>query len=140
MDSNSWTTASAIAAIVTPLVGVPLTVIIFYLKGLREQQAHRLAELSQRLDAQESWLRRVGEQLSSMQRDYATKEEWLRESMWARNQVEKLSESMTRTEAELECVESLRSSAERISRVVSSISERLDAACGPAADGKKGAT
>ena len=122
-----WEMTAVLLAILTPLVGVPLTVITFYLKGLREHQVGRFSDLSQRVEVLEASVRRVGDEVAAMQRDYATKEEWLRESMWARGQIERLSVSMTRAETELDRMDALMASVERTGRLVASIGERVGA-------------
>ncbi len=44
-------TAGPLLTVLTPLVAVPLTMITFYLRSLREQQSERQASLSRRLDS-----------------------------------------------------------------------------------------
>ena len=128
MAVSGWETAAAALAILTPLVAVPLTVITFYLKGLREQQAGRYADLAQRVEVLGATMRQLGEEVSGVQRNYTTKEEWLREGMWARGRIEKLRASMTRVETELDGLTTLLATAERTARTVSLIGERPGAA------------
>ncbi len=96
----SWyETVVPLLAVLTPLVGVPLTVITFYLRSLREQQATTHAELMRRLDAQESCLVEFRRTIRGFERDYTTKEEWLRECMQARRTLSRLTETTVRLEA-----------------------------------------
>lgn len=105
-------------AVVAPLVGVPLTVMTFYLKGLREQQAGRISDLAERVNTAGEELRRVVEDVAQIQRGFATKEEWLRETMWARGRIESLSAAVMRAETELESQGGLMATSERTHRLV----------------------
>ena len=88
--AGEWATAVGLVAVLGPLVGVPLTVIALYLKGLRDQQTGRLAELSRQVEALAADQRNLAAETARMHRDFATKEEWLREAMWARDRIERL--------------------------------------------------
>jgi DNA-binding transcriptional regulator YbjK len=105
-------------AVGAPLVGVPLTVMTFYLKGLREQQTGRFSDLAERVNAASEELRRVVEDVAQIQRSFATKEEWLRETMWARGRIESLSAAVMRAETELESQGGLVATSERTHRLV----------------------
>ena len=87
---------SPMLAVLTPLVAVPLTIITFYLRSLREQQVSWHADLVHRIDAVETSLRELRKTIDEFERDYTTKEEWLRECMLARRTLEQLSETATR--------------------------------------------
>lgn len=95
----SLSEAGSVLAILTPLVAVPLGVITFSLRALRDQQFHGKRELTRRIEHAESSLRRLDGRVAANERDYATKEDWLRESMLARQNIERLSESFARFEA-----------------------------------------
>jgi hypothetical protein len=99
-----WPTAAALVAVLAPLVAVPLTVVTFHLKGLREQAAARQDEGSRRLESLEGAVAAARQTLLELQRDYTTKEEWLRESMVARHQLERLLGAVTRLETEIDVV------------------------------------
>ena len=111
-------------AVVAPLVGVPLTVMTFYLKGLREQQAGRFSDLSDRVNAGADGLRRLVDDVALMQRDYTTKEEWLRETLWARGRIEALSVALMRVETEVEGQSGLTLVSERTHRLVAELAKR----------------
>ncbi|GJM23589.1 MAG: hypothetical protein DHS20C16_00040 [Phycisphaerae bacterium] len=111
-------------AVVAPLVGVPLTVMTFYLKGLREQQAGRFSDLAERLSATGEELRRAVEDIGQIRRDFATKEEWLRETMWARGRIETLSAAVMRAETELESRVGLLATSERTHRLVAEMAKK----------------
>jgi hypothetical protein len=98
----NWTTLGLIVATAAPLVGVPLGVIALYLKSLRDYHINRSNEMTQRVGHLDEALDSVTRQVRDMERDYTTKEEWLRESMYARRQLEKLTEMVMRIEAQLE--------------------------------------
>ncbi len=112
-------------AVVAPLVGVPLTVMTFYLKGLREQHAGRFSDLAERVSATGEELRRVVEDVGQIRRDFATKEEWLRETMWARGRIETLSAAVMRAETELESQGGLMATSERTHRLVSEMAKKI---------------
>lgn len=96
MDSSAWEEAALLLAVLAPLVGAPLTVLVFHLKGLREQQRVRLAELAGRVAMLENAGLRMRQEVMEARRDHATKEEWLRESMWARGRIEALAAAVAR--------------------------------------------
>ena len=83
-------------AFMTPLVAVPLTLITFYLRTLREHQIAAHAQLERRVETCESRISEVRRALSERDRDFATKEEWLRETMYARRMLDELRDAVTR--------------------------------------------
>ncbi len=91
-----------LVALLTPLFGVPLTVITFYLKSIREQHVAWRGECMRRMNAIESVAGRLERALTEFQRDFATKEEWLRESLQARADLRRLIEAVVRVETRLE--------------------------------------
>ena len=99
-----WSTAAAVVAVVTPLVAIPLTVVVLHLKTLREHQVSRQHDLSRRLETLDESVGSTRQALVEMQRDYTTKEEWLRESMAGRHHVERLLTTVTRLETEIDVV------------------------------------
>lgn len=111
-------------AVLAPLVGVPLTVMTFYLKGLREQQAGRYADLSGRTSLIGDELRRAVEDIGQIRRDFATKEEWLRETMWARGRIETLSAAVMRAKTELESQGGLVATSKHTHRLVAEMAKK----------------
>lgn len=91
-------TIGVLLSVLTPLVGVPLTVITFYLRSLREHQVTRYRELSTRLDELSRELANLRERSGDFERDYATKEEWLRECLHTRSVQDRLSATTVRLE------------------------------------------
>ncbi len=94
--------AGTLLTILTPLVAVPLTVITFYLRSLREHQLSWHADLIRRVESIEMSIAELRRALADFERDYATKEEWLRECTIARGTLERLKESTVRIETRLE--------------------------------------
>ena len=82
-----------------PLAAVPLAAITFYLRSLREYQVTRHAELVRRFELVESITSDLRKCVAGFERDYTTKEEWLRECMYARGRVERIAEILARIEA-----------------------------------------
>ena len=99
MATGFLETVGPLLAVLAPLVGVPLALITFYLRSLREQQVTWHAELSRRLSALESASAELRRHVDEFERDYTTKEEWLRESMHARRVLEQLTERTVRLDA-----------------------------------------
>ncbi len=94
--------AGALLTILTPLVAIPLTVITFYLRSLREHQVSWHAELVRRVESVEASTVALRTTIAELERDFTTKEEWLRECMLARRTLEQLSEATVRIETTLQ--------------------------------------
>ncbi len=94
-----WEDISSLLIMLAPVVAVPLTAMTFYLRSVREQQLVAQTDNARRLDHLESGLRRVDQRVTDYERDFTSKEDWLRESMHARARLERLSESFARLEA-----------------------------------------
>jgi DNA repair exonuclease SbcCD ATPase subunit len=97
-----WQQLALIVGALSPLVGVPLGMITLYLRAIREQQATTMSELARRIETLERSMNDLLRATTDFEREYATKEEWLRESMLARQRLERLTDMATRIEAELE--------------------------------------
>jgi hypothetical protein len=113
-----------LVAVFAPLVAVPLSVIMLYLRTLREHQVTRSAEFTRRIEVLEKGLSAAREVLLEIQRDYTTKEEWLRESMAARQQFERILTAVTRLETEIDVVRGWSSYIESRLRAVTLEAER----------------
>lgn len=100
MMAGSWEFGEVLVAVVAPLVGVPLGVITFYLRSLHETQHSRHAELVRRFEVIERMGGELARTVASFSLDYTTKEEWLRECMYARGRIERLAEQIARRSAE----------------------------------------
>lgn len=98
MVASMLESTGALLTILTPLVAVPLTVITFYLRSLREHQLSWHAEWVRRVEAVESSAADFRRMLAEFERDYTTKEEWLRECMLARQTLAHLTETTVRIE------------------------------------------
>lgn len=98
----SWEQLGLVVGVLSPLVGVPLGVITLYLRAIREQQTASAGEMLRRIETLETSISGVLRATADFEREYATKEEWVRESMLARQRLERLTEMTTRIEAELD--------------------------------------
>ena len=87
-----WEMGGTFLAVVTPLVAVPLTVLTFYLRSIREYQLTWQSELVRRCDGVELLAKELRRAFGEFERDCVTKEEWLRECMHARRTLERLTE------------------------------------------------
>lgn len=104
MMASTLESTGMLLAILTLLVAVPLTVITFYLRSLREHQATWQVELIRRVEAVEASAIDLRKSLFALERDYTTKEEWLRECMLARQTLAQLTEASVRIETALKGV------------------------------------
>ncbi len=98
----NWEVTATLVAVLAPLVGVPMSVMTFYLRAIREGQESRGREMTRRIEVLERQARGLERLVEEMSRDYTTKEEWLRETMLARQQLQRLTEMMARVQAQLE--------------------------------------
>lgn len=80
--------SESVSSVVTPVAAALMSVIVFYLRSMREHQLQQHAEALRRVDLLEQEVRRLARTTREIERTYATKEEWLRESMSARRRVE----------------------------------------------------
>jgi hypothetical protein len=99
--ASFWESAGTFLTVMTPLVAVPLTVITFYLRSIREHQVSWHAEWVRRVETIEASSRDLHKTVGEFERDYTTKEEWLRECMLARRTLEQLRETTVRLETTL---------------------------------------
>jgi hypothetical protein len=97
-----WQMTATLVAVLAPLVGVPLSVMTLYLRAIREDQASRGRDTIRRIELLEQQARGLEKSVEETARDYTTKEEWLRESMLARQQLQRLTEMVARMQARLE--------------------------------------
>jgi hypothetical protein len=102
MSVNFIESAGPLLAVLTPLVAVPLTVITFYLRSLREHQVTWQADVLRRIEANETVTHELRGRLAEFERDYASKEEWLREGIASRHQIERLKEAVIRMQTLIE--------------------------------------
>jgi hypothetical protein len=100
--SGPLESAGMLLTVLTPLVAVPLTVITFYLRSMREHQISRHAELVRRMDSVEDMITELRKTLGEFERDYTTKEEWLRECMQARRTLEQVREATIRMDTAIQ--------------------------------------
>ena len=98
MPASLLEPVATLLGVITPLIAVPLTIITFYLRSLREHQVSWHAELIRRVEAIEASATDLRKMLCEYERDYTTKEEWLRECMHARRTLDQLTETTVRIE------------------------------------------
>ena len=102
--ASLWESIGTLLTVLTPLAAVPLTVITFYLRSLREHQLSWHGELVRRIESVEGGTLELRKVIDEFERDYVTKEEWLRESMYARRMLEQWMETAARMDATLRTV------------------------------------
>lgn len=113
-----WESAAGVLAVLTPLVAIPVAIVAIHLRSIREAHAASRSEMVHRINGLESALDRLRQGISQFERDYATKEEWLRESMAARHHIEQLSEAIVRLETETEHTHALARRVDAAARAV----------------------
>ncbi len=101
MIAELWGSSDVLLGVVASLVAVPVTFITLYLRSLREHQLTKHRELGHRIERVEEALPRQTAAMSDMERDFTTKEEWLRETMHTRHRLERLMEAVVRLETTL---------------------------------------
>ncbi len=101
MLASMLESTGVLLSIVMPLVAVLLTVITFYLRWLREHQVSRHAQLVRQVETIEVAMTDLRKALSEVERDFTSKEEWLRECMHARRTLEQLTEATVRIETSM---------------------------------------
>jgi hypothetical protein len=99
MNVNPWTDALAWPAVVAPLMAATTALVVFYLKALRDHLSVRHADLARRLDRVEHALGELRRDVADIERDYTTKEEWLRECMWTRRLLDRTTRAVARLDA-----------------------------------------
>ena len=90
---------TSLIAVLAPLVGVPLTIITFYLRSLRDDQLNLSQEFRRRVESLDTSAADLRRTMRSFEREYTSKEEWLREYMQTRRQLEQLTHSIVRVES-----------------------------------------
>jgi len=128
----SWEQAGLLVGILSPLVGVPLLMITLYLRAIRDHQTNTKAEITQRIETMEAAIRDLLKSTAEFEREYTTKEEWVRESIFARQRLEKLMELVTRIEAELENGHGVAAEMGRIATVITEMVKGKELSAGRA--------
>ena len=88
--------AATLVLVLPPLVAVPLTIITFYLRSLREHQLARHGELVRQVETLADSVSSLRERHREFERDYTTKEEWVRETTQLRRRVEIVGDAIAR--------------------------------------------
>jgi len=124
----SWEQIAVVVGALSPLVGVPLVMITLYLRAIREHQTHSMAGVSNRIESIEHSIRDLLRSTADLDREFATKEEWVRESMLARKGLERITEMVTRIQTELENGQNLAAELGRMTGAILELAGRM--ACG----------
>ncbi len=98
----SFEAVGTLLGVMTPLVVVPLTVVTFYLRSSREQQATEHREIIRRIESIERSAEGLRATVTNLERDFTTKEEWLRECMLARQTLNWLSKKVVQMETAMD--------------------------------------
>lgn len=121
----NWEQTAVIVGAMSPLVGVPLVMITLYLRAIREHQTQGIAGVAHRIETIEVAIRDLLRSTSEFDREFATKEEWVRESMLARQGLERLTEMVTRIQTELENGQSLAAELGRMTASIVALANRI---------------
>jgi hypothetical protein len=95
-----WPSVTSLVAVLAPLVAAPMGLVVLYLKAVHDGLTQRSHELSRQLERCSERLMRLGDELSAVQRNYTTKEEWLRESLLTRQTLEQIRQTLVRLQRE----------------------------------------
>ena len=131
----NWEQATMLVGLLSPLVGIPLVVITLYLRAIREHQMTTSAEINHRVQTIEGAIHDLLKATAGFEREYTTKEEWLRESMTSRQRLEKLTEIMTRLQADMENGHGVAAELGRTATAMTQVAQQLAVLC----EGKDGA-
>ena len=104
--------------VMTSIVAIPLTMITFYLRSLRDQNQSWQREIDRRMGEVESVVSQLRNEFADWERDYTTKEEWLRECMYARRMIQQLLESTVRLETVICKEEQLQKQQKTVSQII----------------------
>lgn len=121
----SWEQIGVVVGALSPLVGVPLVMITLYLRTIRDHQTQSMASVSHRIEIIEISIRDLLRSTADLDREFATKEEWVRESMLARQGLERLTQMVTRIQTELENGQSLAAELGRMTSSILELAERI---------------
>lgn len=132
LTSTHWQFVALLAGTASALVGAPLTAILFYLRAIRDDQRIRQQYLDTRLETLAADLRRVESAIDHIEKNYTTREDWSRETMLARQQLERLSEWMAKIDAGLEQSHGLATQFVRATNAIIALAERLSERLPPA--------
>jgi predicted DNA-binding protein YlxM (UPF0122 family) len=121
----TWDQAALVVGVLSPLVGAPLVVITLYLRAIRELQTSTMAEINHRIQTIETAIHDLLKSTADLDREYATKEEWVRESMVTRQRLDKVTEMITRIEVELENGHCVAAEIGRIATALTQVMERM---------------
>lgn len=125
MAALNWELVGTMIGAMSMLVGIPLSAIVLYLRSIREEQRLLQVTFARRIEKNETECQRVELSVGRVQRNYTTKEEWVRETMLARHQLERLTELMARLQAELESSRGLATQFVRATHAIIELTERL---------------
>ncbi len=123
-----WLSIGAMLAVLTPLAGVPLTAILFYLRGLREQHATRAAQLMTRVERLDGLTDLLVQRITEVERNCATREEWIRESMLARRERRLLTKAVVRLQSQAGPAGTLNARLEQATRSILAAADRMERA------------
>ncbi|NOT01164.1 MAG: hypothetical protein HOP29_11105 [Phycisphaerales bacterium] len=97
-----WSDMSSLLTVLAPLLAIPIGAMTFYLRSIREQQIAAQADATRRHEQLDRAVDAVTRRVAENERDYTAKEDWLRESMWTRQGLERLAESFARVQGGLD--------------------------------------
>lgn len=97
--ADIWSTETLIAGLITPLIAIHMGVMTFYIRSLRDQHQSSFDDVTRRLENVAKNVERLSRRIADHERHFTAKEDWLRESMLARQNIEKLTRSITHIQA-----------------------------------------
>jgi len=98
----NWEQVALVVGVLSPLLGVPMAMIALYLRAIRDHQTSGIGEIKHRIQIMDAAIHELLKSTADFEHQYTTKEEWVRESMFARQRMDRLTELVTRIQASLE--------------------------------------
>lgn len=92
--AETWSTESLIAGIITPFIAIHMGAMTFYLRNLRNQHQSNFNDVTRRIENVAKKVESMSRRITDHERHFTAKEDWLRESMLARQNIERLTESI----------------------------------------------
>ena len=95
---------ATLLSILAPVIVIPMAVLTFYLRSMRDIHTLHYKACMRRMESLEASTMELRRQVTAWQRDFTSKEEWLRECMHARKRIEHWSEVTSRLDANMASV------------------------------------
>lgn len=121
----SWDQMAVLIGVVVAVVGGPLSAMVFYLKGIRDSQTQLRNDIEANIDEIKKDQAALERRIGYVERDFTTREEFVREIGLARRQQEKMTDIMIAVQGKLETQSNLTAQLTAMGREAIQSVERL---------------